>query len=53
MMGGKMRKVEIVVDPNAQRCWIAIDGIPLPDQNDLAMYGKEVMDLTTCGLRSM
>jgi len=25
MMGGKMRKVEIVVDPKAQRCWIAID----------------------------
>jgi hypothetical protein len=25
MMGGKMRKVEIVVDPMAQRCWIAID----------------------------
>jgi hypothetical protein len=27
--------------------------IPLPDQNDFAMYGKDVMDLTIFGLRSI
>ena len=27
--------------------------IPLPYQNDLTIYGKEVMDLTICGFRSM
>jgi hypothetical protein len=25
MMGRKMRKVEIVDDPRAQRCWVAVD----------------------------
>src|SRR5271169_3564559 len=27
--------------------------IPLPDHNDLAMYGKDVMDFTIFGLRSI
>jgi hypothetical protein len=26
--------------------------IPFPDQNDLATWGNEVMDLTSCGLHS-
>jgi hypothetical protein len=25
MMGETVRKVEITADPNAQRCWIAVD----------------------------
>jgi hypothetical protein len=37
MMGEMVRKVEITADPNAQRCWIAVDtksGEPMLRLND-------------------
>lgn len=37
-----MRKVEIVVDPNAQRCWIAVDaksGEPM-----LRLHDRELLE---------
>jgi hypothetical protein len=40
-----------VVQPT--RFELVINLIPFPDQNDLAMYGKDVMDFTVSGLRSI
>jgi hypothetical protein len=33
--------------------WLGIDLIPIPHQSDFAIYGKDEMDLTILGLRSM
>jgi hypothetical protein len=44
-------RTAIVTAGITARVWMLV--IPLPDHNDLAMYGKDVMDFTIFGLRSI
>ena len=46
-------KYHVVFIPKCRRKTLYGELIPFPDQIDFAMYGNDVMDLTSAGLRSM